>query len=248
MYSDQHAVNALKLLQFMNSTGIFVIPALGFAFLVSDNFKKYLSLDKNPGAVYCILTILIMISALPLINYMVAVNENMTLPEFMGGVENWMRDKEDSAKYITESFMVMDTVWSFLANFLIIGIVPAFGEEFLFRGIIQKQLQNRMNAHAAIWITAILFSAMHLQFFGFIPRMLLGALFGYLFLWSGNLWVPIIAHLVNNGGAVTMQYLYGQQFMEEEVDQIGLQGDWHYLGMSLVLLTALLWTMKNSRK
>jgi uncharacterized protein len=92
---------------------------------------------------------------------------------------------------------------------IVIGVLPAIGEEIVFRGIIQNQLfRATHNKHVAIWIAAILFSAIHFQFFGFVPRMLLGALFGYLYYWSGNLWMSVIAHFANNGFSVLAMYFY----------------------------------------
>jgi len=109
----------------------------------------------------------------------------------------------------------MDSFGSFLLNMLMVAVIPAVGEELLFRGVIQKLLQKLVNnAHLAIIITAILFSAMHFQFYGFLPRWIMGIILGYLFYWSGNIWYPIIAHFLNNGFQVLMVYL-GNMPLEE---------------------------------
>jgi hypothetical protein len=103
---------------------------------------------------------------------------------------------------------------------VVIGIIPAVGEEFLFRGLIQNQLQSlTRNAHWAIWITGILFSTIHIQFYGFVPRMLLGVLFGYMYVWSGNLIYPMLAHFANNGFQVVMLYLYKSEFTSFNIDE-----------------------------
>ena len=54
------------------------------------------------------------------------------------------------------------------------------------------------NVHVSIWVVAAVFSALHMQFFGFIPRLVLGGLFGYLYFWSRTIWVPVLAHFINN--------------------------------------------------
>jgi membrane protease YdiL (CAAX protease family) len=130
---------------------------------------------------------------------------------------------------------------SFIYNLLIMAVIPAIGEELLFRGVIQQQLHFRLkNPHMAIWITAMLFSAIHMQFYGFIPRMLLGAFFGYLMVWTQSLWVPVLAHFLNNAGAVSMQYFLGAELTEEKIDTFGtVTDDWIYLvisGMALIFL------------
>jgi len=248
-FSNIEVVDALKFMQFLNSVGIFVFPPLLFAYMVSDNFKKYLSLNLKPGSFYTILIVLIMFDTLPVINYLIEINEQMSLPDSLQGVEQWMRNKEDTAGLITKSFLAMDSFPSYLINLLIIALIPALGEELLFRGLIQKKISEKFrNYHLGIWITAFLFSAMHMQFFGFLPRFLLGALFGYMFVWSGSLWVPIIAHLINNGGAVTLQYILGTEFTEEHVDSFGTEsGEWTFLILSLFILTYLLYLSWKNR-
>jgi membrane protease YdiL (CAAX protease family) len=96
-----------------------------------------------------------------------------------------------------------------LIALVIIAVLPAIGEELVFRGLIQNELfRGTKNIHVSIWIAAFLFSAIHIQFFGFVPRLLLGALFGYLYYWSGNLSLAILAHFVNNAVSVVALYLY----------------------------------------
>jgi hypothetical protein len=135
-------------------------------------------------------------------------NAHLSFPESMKGFEDWARSYEDRAEELTKYMTQFSSTGEFLFAFLVIGILPAFGEELVFRGMLQPQLfRATKNIHIAIWTTAILFSAFHLQFFGFVPRMLLGALFGYLYYWSGNLLMPMFAHFVNNGFSVLMIYL-----------------------------------------
>ena len=126
-------------------------------------------------------------------------NQSWQLPDILSELEKWIKEKEDLAAHITEQFMTMPTVWDFLTTLAVVAIIASIGEEFLFRGLLQPQLQNLFgNPHAGIWMAALLFSFFHLQFYGFVPRLLLGALFGYLYVFSGKLWVPIFAHFVNN--------------------------------------------------
>ena len=138
------------------------------------------------------------------------------------GLEQWMRDSEENAKVLTESLLKMDSFGLLLSNMIVIAILPAIGEELFFRGTIQQLIQrSSKNPHIAIWVTAFLFSALHMQFLGFIPRMLLGALFGYLFYWSGNLWLPIIGHFINNGFAVMATYMIQQNKIGNQIETVG---------------------------
>ncbi len=135
-------------------------------------------------------------------------NESIHFPDFLKSFENWARAKEDELAMVTKMFTQFHSVWEFITAFIVVGIVAGICEEFLFRGIIQNEFyKGTNNIHVAIWTSAFLFSLIHVQFFGFVPRMLLGALFGYLYYWSGNLLVPMFAHFVNNGFSVLMIYL-----------------------------------------
>lgn len=159
-----------------------------------------------PIAIIFVLTFCVMIAESPI----AAWNQEIDLP-------TWARDLENKAKEMTEFLTAFDSGTQFILAFIVIGVVAAVAEEFFFRGIIQRELfRGTGNIHVAIWITAILFSAFHFQFFGFIPRMILGALFGYLYFWSRNLIIPMIAHFFNNGLIVIALYLHQHKMIEAD--------------------------------
>lgn len=107
-----------------------------------------------------------------------------------------------------------------MVGFVVIAIIPGIGEELLFRGVLQNSLHRvTKNKHIAIWVAAFLFSAIHIQFYGLVPRMMLGAVFGYLYVWSGNLWYPMIAHATNNGLAVIIAYASQSSESEFDIDE-----------------------------
>jgi membrane protease YdiL (CAAX protease family) len=128
-----------------------------------------------------------------------------------------------------------------------IAFLPAIGEELLFRGVILRIFTNwTKNHHWGVWISAILFSALHMQFYGFIPRMLLGVLFGYLLVWSGSMWLPIIAHFINNGVAVVVMFLIDKDLLNPELEEIGSTTDSYYLAaISLVLVLVFMFMIKR---
>ncbi len=182
---------------------------------------------------------MVMLSALPLVNLIAHYNAQMSLPESLSSIEEWMQKTEESAKRLTEIFLRADTPAELVLNLFIIAVIPAVGEELLFRGIIQRLFSEwTRNKHAGIWISAIIFSAVHMQFYGFIPRTLLGVLFGYMLVWSGKMWVPIIAHFVNNAAAVIVYYFISKNHLSDSIETIGAEpGDWVYAFMSLIFFT-----------
>lgn len=162
-------------------------------------------------------------------------NASLHLPEAMRGFEEWARAREDQAAELTKMMIEMNGVGELLVSLVVIALLPAVGEELVFRGLIQGKLyEATKNSHVSIWIAAVLFSAIHMQFFGFVPRLLLGALFGYLYYWSGSLTLAMLAHFVNNGFAVVGYYLYQQGEIEYNVE--GTEA----LPLSMVLSSALL--------
>ncbi|MDK2977308.1 MAG: protease family protein [Bacteroidales bacterium] len=236
-YSDPNNLKFLKYLQTIQAIGLFIIPAFIIGYFFHQKPLHYLKF--NPIGFYAVvLVIFIMISALPAINFFAMLNSKMQLPAFLSELENWMRQKESSAQALTEAFLKMDSMGSLWFNIFMIGILPAVGEELIFRGVIQRLFAEwTKNIHWGIFIAAFLFSFMHLQFYGFIPRMILGILFGYLFYVSGSIWIPILAHFINNAMAVVFYYFYTDQ-VSEEIDTIGASdGSYGYLFVSVILLS-----------
>jgi uncharacterized protein len=146
-------------------------------------------------------------------------NSTAEFPEFLKGFEQWAREKEDLAAKMTEFLTQFNSVFEVAIALFVIAVLPAIGEEIVFRGIVQNLLRKlTSNIHVSIWIAAFLFSAIHLQFFGFVPRLLLGALFGYLYYWSGSLTMAMLAHFVNNGFSVLAIYFYQKGTMTYDLE------------------------------
>lgn len=197
--------------------GLIIVPAL-LIMAKQQPLKSLLIAPKTQLTTYLIVafaTIAFMLVNSPFIEW----NANLAFPEFMKGFEEWAKAREEYAGEVTTFLTTFSSKGELMLALFVIAVLPAIGEELVFRGLLQPQLHSHTgNIHAAIWISAILFSAMHMQFFGFVPRMLLGAFFGYLYYWSGNLWVAILAHFVNNGFSVMMLYLYQQKVSELDMN------------------------------
>jgi len=236
---------ALKLVQTFSSIGSFVVPPLTLAYLFSQNTKEYLKLDKRITVTDVLLVLTAMFASVPLINYLVELNGNMSLPSFFGGLEEWMKEKESAAAEITERFLDVNSVSGLLLNIIIIALIPALGEELLFRGILQRIFTEwTKSALAGILLSSVLFSALHLPFYGFLPRMMLGVLLGYMLVWSGSLWLPIAAHFINNAAAVLLIFLYNNGSISIDPDKVGAGGEsYSELIVGTLFFTAALWLL-----
>ena len=188
---------------------LFILPALCAAYLFGGNPVKYLQADRSPGIGAVIGIVLCMLFSIPMMNLIIEWNESIILPEALSNIENWLKAQEASAQEMTRHMLQMSNIGDLTIMILIVGVLTGIGEEFVFRGIVQRLfLEKFRNRHIAVWTTAIIFSAIHFQFYGFVPRMLLGAFFGYLLVWSGNIWLPVTAHALNNSLSVIGAYIW----------------------------------------
>ena len=192
----------LRAFQLIASLCCFLLPALTLAACRGD-MGSDLHTRRLPAAQAFLLTFICMLLLAPSINLLGALNQRMELPEALAPVEAWMRSQEDQAERLTTLLLSEPGIGALLANLLVVAVVAAITEEFLFRGALQRVIGGwTSNPHIVIWTAAILFSAFHLQFYGFLPRALLGAYFGYLLLWGRSIWLPVFAHFTNNALAV----------------------------------------------
>jgi uncharacterized protein len=221
-FGNPASIGLLKYFQILQSFGLFIIPPLLAGFFFERNPSRYLALDTSPRQAAYWLVFIALVVMTPLVNGMIEWNESLRLPASMAGIEDWMKRTEEEAGKLTDAFLQVETTGGFLLNILMIAVLPAFGEEFLFRGVIQRMLGDwTRNMHVAILISAFAFSAMHLQFYGFLPRFFLGLVFGYLFFWTGSLWIPIFAHFLNNATAMVFEALVSSGRATEEAGSFG---------------------------
>jgi membrane protease YdiL (CAAX protease family) len=198
----EQPVRTIQTAQFFTAVFTFLLPACITAWICSDRPKAYLSIQAFPdislSAVICLTTLLLT----PTVSLTGYFNSHMHLPESMAAIEEWIKSTEEVAEALVRKMISDKGVVTFIINLFVIAVVAAVTEEFLFRGALLHIVRQKIkNHHAAIWIVAILFSAIHLQFYGFIPRMILGAYLGYLVYWTKNIWVPIFAHFSHNAFA-----------------------------------------------
>lgn len=220
---------------------LFILPALCAAHLFSSRAIRYLQADHTPKAGAIAGIVLCLLFAIPAMNLLIEWNESIVLPESLAGIEAWLKAQEASAQAMTEQMLQMSNGVDLIIMILIVGVLTGIGEEFVFRGVLQRLFLDKFrNPHIAVWITAVIFSAVHFQFYGFVPRMLLGAFFGYLLVWSGNIWLPIIAHALNNSFSVAGAYIQQRAGEESFIDTLGTTGEdiaWVVGGVILTIFT-----------
>lgn len=226
----------------------FAMPAVLVALLFADNKWEFLSLNKNLNLRDLLLGIALYLIASPAINFIIALNQAVVLPEWMAEFEAMLKASEEAAKAMTDKLLADRSFFGIAGTILVIGILTGFGEEIFFRGalmgIFSKIIKNK---HLIIWLTAFIFSAFHLQFYGLVPRMILGAIFGYTLYWSRCLWIPIILHAINNSAVVL--------FPENQMENKGLEdmlnfADIAFAAVSTGLAIALMvyWNSKSNKE
>lgn len=262
---NDQSTEGLKWLQFLQSVGTFLLPPLVCACMWDERHNPLAWLKLNRGASWqtFLLAVVIMLCAIPGINLLADLNSRIALPESLDSIEQFLKEMEANAAALTERFLQTDSFGGLLLNLGLMALIPAMAEEFSFRGTLQQILSNsesgltgtagltsnsRRRSAIAVWLTAILFSAIHMQFYGFIPRMLMGAMFGYVFVWTGCLWVPVLMHFTNNAMAVIAYYLTSGSEVPlptNIADTIGA-GDTGWLGvLSLITVGVLLWLLRR---
>jgi len=243
---DAKYIDGLKVLQIMASIGTFIAPAIALALTERQKVSNFFGLHK-PKFLFFAIVLLIMISSLPLMEWTAIWNQKMVLPQFLKGIEQWMKAKEDEAMNMTIKLLTVRNNFDFLVNLFMIAVLPAIGEELVFRGGVQRSLNRAFNnPHLAIWLSAIIFSAIHVQFYGFIPRMLLGAGFGYLYYFSGNLWYAMAAHFINNAYAVCAAFYMQKHHMPLDKADEPIGFPWYGYLISAIITIALFKFFKDS--
>lgn len=233
--SNTDTINALWILQVISTTIPLFIAPVFFAYIIVKQPQDYLKPTWSFPPVLLALVFCIMFISSPLIEFLANINQKMSFPPSLKFIYDWMREKEDTAQKLTGILLQMKTVGSMIRNVILVGLLTAIAEEFMFRGVIQTIFTRwTKNHHAAIWITAILFSSFHMEFFGFLPRLMLGALLGYMVAWSGSIWPAVWGHFINNCTAVVVTYLYQHKKIKVNPD------DQHLFNYKLYILSLII--------
>jgi hypothetical protein len=227
--------------QSLSAFGVFVLPGIIWAYYYDyDTPWQPLGLHiRQKPTIWLYVGILVIVIS-PLIYWIYGINQQMELPEAWSALEASMKTTEEESEKTIKLLLSATGTQAFLINILVIAILPALGEELLFRGVLQNIFRGLFNnPHIAIWLGAILFSALHMQWYGFLPRLLLGAMFGYIYFWSGSIMLSIFAHFINNGAAVAVE-MWGGEGGSEAIENALLNSPWWLILVSLLAVAILL--------
>lgn len=185
---------------------MFLLPAVVFGIVYHASFASYfkLGLGKSKWALPLV-SVVILLLLTPVNDWITYWNDSLN----MGSAEEELRRLSTESKKIVDLMLSLSGGWDLALQLLVVALIPAVCEEIFFRGCLQQIMQKwTKNAHAAIVVTAVLFSLAHGDVYGFVPRLVLGTLLGYLFYLSGSMMVNICAHFFNNALIVVLYYLY----------------------------------------
>ena len=202
----------LRYLLIVQDISLFIIPSILILVMMKPESANRLDELKVPHWKEIGLVVILAFCIFPITSFTGQLNAGMHFPVWLSGVEKWMTEKEDYADKLIDTLVNSNSFWLMSLNVVTIALIPAISEELIFRGVFQKIFVNLFKSgHIAIWFTAFIFSTLHFQFFGFIPRFILGLVFGYLFFLSGTLWLPIISHFINNSFPVILTYIQNRE-------------------------------------
>lgn len=241
-------LSILRISQISSQILTFILPPIAYAFLTKEN--PVVALGFNRLKIHWLLLGLCMIYAImPLNSVFAEWNANIKLPESMSTLEEIMKNLQEKATEIMEKMVNVDNIGGLIINLIMIAGLAAFGEELLFRSIIQTSLiKICRNAHIGIILASIIFSFIHFEFYGFLPRLVLGLLLGYMFYYSKNIWIPMAMHFANNGTIVFLYYLNNKGVTNINIDTFG-QTNTPILIASIIMMAALFYaSIKISNK
>ena len=233
-------ITQMKIGQGISSAMIFIAPPMILYAFTRHQPMRELGFRKPNSAWLLLIGVVLMFVSLPLTNLLTSWNEKMNFGAAFESLEALLQQLEETAGDLTERMLQVDSFGGLLFNLLVIALIPAIGEELTFRGVLQQALTRRCNVHVAVFLSAFIFSFIHFQYYGFLPRMFLGLLLGYLFYYSGSLWTSILMHFVNNGAAVVVAYLDYKGLIDVDIDHFGATSNVWLLGASLVVTVGLI--------
>lgn len=243
-------IGFIQALQISSSFGMFIAGPIAFAYIIKKKPSQYFYFDNQLRGILLLIVFAIMLFSSPLFEWITVINQKMSLPDMLKSLEIWMKQSEQEAAILTKKLLIMKDYSDLAINILMIAIIPAVGEELFFRGGMQNIFgQLFKNHHVAIWVTAIVFSSIHMQFYGFLPRMFLGALFGYVLVYGQSIWLAILGHFLNNGSAVVMAYVYQKQGKSlDNLDNVTSFNNYSYLISAIITLILLIIFFKKTKE
>lgn len=224
-------INYLRFIQMLSQFLMFVLPALLLLIVVKKSFVNYFLFDVFPDSKMFFQIVALVFLSTPLIGLLTTINQMLVLPDWLSGVEIWMKDKEHQAEILTNQLAATKNLRYLGINLFVMALLPAIAEELVFRGVLLRiMIKSTKKVHLSIFLVAVLFSAIHFQFYGFLPRLLLGMILGYLLYWTSSMWAPVLFHFTNNAIAVVAFYLSSSGKITSKPDELGsVEQSWWFL-------------------
>ncbi|MBF6598402.1 MAG: CPBP family intramembrane metalloprotease [Fermentimonas sp.] len=221
------------------------IPAILIVAWTNSNPLLYLKIRSESSINKKILfSVLIFIFSYIFASFLSVWNESIIFPEWLYDVEKVMRKMEDAALETTKLLLSGRTIGSLILNIIVISGLAAISEELFFRGALQQFIQEKFkNGHLSVWLTALIFSIVHFQFYGFFPRLFLGAILGYLFLYTRNLWIPIVLHFLNNATVIIINFFWRDTDWYYRIENITISYTYILLALVSLFTTILLFVV-----
>jgi membrane protease YdiL (CAAX protease family) len=240
----------IKFIQVFQTLGFFVLPGLFLFWLFSNPDDNYFGITLKVKPILYLLTISAIVISIPFINWIIHINDLISFPDSMRGIEQSVQESEALHDDFIKRLLTADNLPKLIFSIFMIGILPAIGEEFIFRGVFQKIfLEASKSVHFAVIITAIIFSFVHGQFHGFFARFLLGIFLGYIMVWGKTIWLPVVGHFIFNTLNILILY-----FMDQGGEDFSFGINNHaisvlVLPLSIILTsTAIFFIYKNSKR
>lgn len=237
-FSDPNLIGYLKITQFFYTIVAFFVPAALFAYLWQPYPTTYLGLKPAPTGLQILIALLAMYGTFPLAGLMGEWNQHFPISPSA-------REMQALAEKLLTVMLRMPTMKDLFVNLVLVAIIPAIGEELFFRGILQRLIiKSTRKVWLSVFITAILFSAIHGEMLGFLPRVVLGFALGAIYVISGNLWLSILAHILNNGLQIVMLYLFQHGSIKDDPMK-DTPVEWYYVALSIPVTIGLFWALSK---
>lgn len=239
-------ISILKILQFVNQLSLFVLPVLALIWFIRKDKPNFICFHNVPDISQFVAILVLFVASLPIIQYSLQLNSQMQLPDSMQAIQEWMRNKEDIAANLTNKFMETSELSSYFVNLLVMAIMPAIGEELIFRGLLTRWVGKlTKNIHINIIITSFIFSAFHMQFFGFIPRFLLGMILGYTYYFTQSIWSSILLHFINNAVTVSIFFYVNKNNLGVNPEDVGTIDNLYLVVISIFAVVGIIAWLKK---
>ena len=242
-------INAMRMFQGIVSLGTFVISAFVISLIFKERPLEYLGLDSFPKPVYLLIVPVLLIVSMPFLSWLVEMNSKLTLPAFLSGLENTLKEMELKNERMYDLMLTMDNYNQLFLNLLVMALIPALGEELFCRGVLLNVIYDYSGKFLrSVIIVALIFTLFHMQFYKFVPMMVLALLLGLFINWTHSLWASILFHFLNNTFAVAGSFYYQRGVKNILTDDTAHMPYLLTIGSFIITIALIAWINKYSKR